>query len=411
MLFIHADLDAFYASVEQLDQPLYRGRPVIVGGLPGDRRSVVSTASYEARKYGVHSAMPIMEAYRLCPCGIYVRPRFARYAEKSAEVMRVFSSLTPTLQQISIDEAFLDISGMERVAGPSQTIACTVKESTRKATGLTVSLGIASNKYLAKIVSGLSKPDGVSIIAPGEELAFMCALPVGKIWGAGPKTQEQFRRYGFKTGADLYALPLKQLQAVFGDSFGDFLYKAVRGQAAAAFATERTTHSISAERTVPFDISDLFDMESVIFSLCETLLFRLLDEQAVSQTVHIKIRYNDFSTEAMQETFPYPIATISDLFERVCSLFRRKYQKGRSVRLIGVSLMKVQKEDSMKQGELFTVESTHGTKTLKEKSLEKHILTLNKKWGNAALTRGRSLLAAQSRRESRADKDNIIAET
>jgi DNA polymerase-4 len=237
--FIHADLDAFYASVEQLDHPEYRGKPVIVGGLPGDRRSVVSTASYEARVFGVHSAMPIAEAVRLCPQGIFLRGNMARYREKSGEIMAIFGGFSPSVQQLSIDEAFLDITGTRGLFGPPDVLADGLKEQVRRETGLTVSVGLASNKYIAKIASGLSKPDGKSIIPPGGEEAFMLSLPVNKIWGAGPKSQELFAVHGFKTCADLHGLSEEALVSIFGDAFGLFLYRAVRGEAAAAFDAER----------------------------------------------------------------------------------------------------------------------------------------------------------------------------
>ena len=171
--FVHADIDAFYASVEQLDCPEYRGKPVIVGGLPTDRRCVVSTASYEARRFGVHSAMPIAQAVKLCPQGIYLRGNMRRYQEKSAEIMALFADFSPCVQQLSIDEAFIDITGMEGLFGSPQIIAEKIKKRVSGESGLTVSIGISSNKYLAKIASGMSKPDGLFIIPPGGEEGFM----------------------------------------------------------------------------------------------------------------------------------------------------------------------------------------------------------------------------------------------
>ena len=233
--YIHADLDAFFASVEQLDNPALRGKPVIVGGLPGDRRSVVSTCSYEARRYGVHSAMPTAQAYKLCPAGVYLRGNMARYKEKSEEVMAVFRDFSPEVQQMSVDEAFLDISGMEKLFGSPPELAKKLKSAVSSRTGLTVSCGLASNKYIAKIASGMSKPDGLFIVENGDEEKFMCSLPLDKIWGAGKKTQEIFKRYGFKSCVDLHDIPEEKLQKLFGSAFGIFLYRAVHGQAAAEF--------------------------------------------------------------------------------------------------------------------------------------------------------------------------------
>ncbi|MDR0878722.1 MAG: DNA polymerase IV [Treponema sp.] len=382
--FIHADLDAFYASVEQLDHPEYRGKPLIVGGLPGDRRSVVSTASYEARKFGVHSAMPVAQAVKLCPHGIYLRGNMERYRQKSLEVMAIFADYSPVVQQLSVDEAFLDITGMEGLFGPPDVMAKKLKEDIRSRTGLTLSVGLASNKYIAKIASGMLKPDGICIIKPGDEEKFMRALPVGKIWGAGAKTQEEFKKRGFKTCEDIYRLSLEQLTSIFGKAFGLFLYRAVRGEAAAAFDEERGSHSMSAERTFPYDLYDEFAIETALFEICESLVWRLLDEKQQSRTVFIKIRYGDFITESAQETSANPVTSINDLFDRLLALFHKKYKSGMGVRLIGAGLSNL--EDPVPQGDLFAPADE------KESTLEKKILEINKKYPNAALKKGRSWL-------------------
>jgi DNA polymerase-4 len=390
--FIHADLDAFYASVEQLDHPEYRGRPVIVGGLPGDRRSVVSTASYEARRFGVHSAMPIAEAARLCPQGVFLRGNMKRYREKSREIMAIFGDFSPQVQQLSIDEAFLDISGTRRLFGPPAQLAGTLKERVRRETGLTVSAGLASNKYLAKIASGISKPDGLFVIKDGEEEAFMLSLPVGKIWGAGPKTQELFKLHGFKTCGDLHRLSQENLAAIFGNSLGLFLYRAVRGEAAAAFDEERGSHSMSAERTFEFDLYDTFVIETALFDICQTLMWRLLDCRWQSRTVSIKIRYGDFSTESGRETFQHPVRTFNELYEGLLDLFHKKYQAGRGVRLLGAGLMNLETQ-RVRQAELFVPPPKKGRPDEeKERHLEETILAINKKFPHGGLKRGRSWL-------------------
>jgi DNA polymerase-4 len=388
--FIHADLDAFYASVEQLDHPAYRGKPVIVGGLPADRRSVVSTASYEARRFGVHSAMPIAQAARLCPRGIFLRGNMARYREKSTEIMALFADFSPVVQQLSIDEAFLDITGMEGLMGPPAAMAEKLKQRIRARTGLTVSVGIAANKYVAKIASGISKPDGLYMVPPGGEGDFMRSLPVEKIWGAGDKARERFKQRGLKTGADIYALPLEALTANFGEAFGRFLYRAVRGEAAAAFDQERGSRSISAERTFPQDLHDEFALETALLDICQTLMWRLLDCHWRSRTVSLKIRYGDFSTEGARETSARPVSTLNDFYERLLHLFHQKYQKGRGVRLIGAGLMNLE-TGALYQGDLFDAEDA------KERRLEQAILEINRKFPEAALRRGRSWLAEPRR--------------
>jgi DNA polymerase-4 len=385
--YIHADLDAFYASVEQLDHPEYRGKPVIVGGLPGDRRSVVSTASYEARNYGVHSAMPVVRAYELCPGGIYLRGNMRRYREKSAEVMAIFSDFSPEVRQISIDEAFLDITGTQGLFGPPAETAKKLKAAVCGKTGLTVSLGLASNKYVAKIASGMSKPDGTFIIPPGGEEPFMRSLPTAKIWGAGKKAQEQFKQYGLKTGEDIHRMSLESLSRIFGKAFGLFLYRAVRGEPAASFDDERGTHSMSAERTFPHDLYDEFTIETELFDICQTIMFRLMDCHWQSRTVFIKIRYSDFSTISAQESLERPVNTINELFEHLSALFHRKYQRGRGIRLIGGGLANLETGRAARQGDLFDAAGD------RERNLEQYILEINKKFPAGALKKGRSWLA------------------
>ena len=384
--FIHADIDAFYASVEQLDNPEYRGKPVIVGGLPGDRRGVVSAASYEARKFGVHSAMPIGQAYKLCPGGIFLRGRMSRYQEKSGQIMAIFGDFSPEVQQLSVDEAFIDITGTQRLFGPPEDAARRLKERVRLETGLTVSVGLASNKYVAKIASGMSKPDGLFMVAIGEEETYMRSLPVGKIWGAGDKTQEAFKKYGLKTCEDIYRLSVGSLKSMFGNSFGSFLYQAVRGEPAENFDRKQSSQSISTERTFDYDLYDEFAIETALLDMCESLMFRLLSGSSRSATVSLKIRYSDFSTEVIRETFDNPILTLNDFYKHAVGLFHRKYQKGRGIRLIGAGLMNLQTENSTRQKNLF------GEENEKERRLEESILKINAKYPGAALRRGRSIL-------------------
>ncbi|MDR1412143.1 MAG: DNA polymerase IV [Spirochaetaceae bacterium] len=384
--FAHADLDAFYASVEQFDHPEYRGKPVIVGGLPGDRRSVVSTASYEARQYGVHSAMPIAQAVKLCPRGVYLRGNMGRYREKSREIMDIFADFSPTVQQLSIDEAFLDITGTEALFGPPRELAEKLKSKVFRDTGLTVSVGLASNKYIAKIASGISKPDGLYVIEPGSEEKFMRGLPAAKIWGAGSKTQELFRKHGLASCDDIYRLSPETLHSIFGQAFGTFLYRAVRGESAELFDDGRGSHSMSAERTFEYDLYDDFAIETELFNICQTVMWRLLNSRLQSRTISVKIRYADFSTEIARETFAEPVCTLNVLYDRVSALFRRKHRKGKGVRLIGAGLMNLENV-SARQGELFNGEGE------KERRLEEMILEINRKYPDAALRRGRSLLA------------------
>jgi DNA polymerase-4 len=308
----------------------------------------------------------------------------ARYRAKSGEIMLIFNRFSPEVQQLSIDEAFLDVSGTEGLFGPPDILAGKLKEEVRGETGLTVSVGLASNKYIAKIASGLSKPDGKTIIPHGGEEAFMLSLPVTKIWGAGPKTQELLAAYGLKTCADLHGLSRETLVSIFGNSFGLFLYRAVRGEAA-AFDEERATHSMSAERTFDVDLYDAFAIETALLDICQTLMWRLLDCRWQSRTVTVKIRYGDFSTESGRETFEKPVRTLNELYERILRLFYKKHQKGRGVRLLGAGLMNLETKRAY-QAELFDAgKAPEG----KERRLEETILEINKKFPGAALKRGR----------------------
>jgi len=385
--FVHADIDAFYASVEQLDRPEYRGKPVIVGGLPGDRRSVVSAASYEARRFGVRSAMPVAQAVRLCPDGIFLRGNMKRYREKSEEIMAIFAEFSPDVRQISVDEAFIDLTGTEGLFGPPETAAEKIKARVSGGAGLTVSVGVSPNRYLAKIASGMSKPDGLFLVPPGGEEGFMRGLPAEKIWGAGAGTRELFAKHGIKTGDDIFRLSLGVLTSLFGRARGLFLYRAVRGEGA-AFEDERETRSVSTERTFPFDLYDDFALESVLFDLCESLIWRLLEGRWRSRTVSVKIRYGDFSTESARETRRDCVATLNDLYDRLLGLFRGKYRKGAGVRLLGAGLMNLESAAEV-QGELFE----NGSE--KNRRLEMAILDINKKFPDAALRRGRSWLAGR----------------
>lgn len=343
--YFHIDLDAFFASVEQLDNPSYRGKPVIVGGLPGDRRAVVSTASYEARKYGVHSAMPLSKAVQLCPQGIFVRGRYRRYQELSARIMAIFGNYSPDVTQMSIDEAFLDMTGTERLFGRPEDVARRIKDEVRSRTGLSVSIGVAGTMYVAKIASGLNKPDGLTVVKAGDETAFMLALPLDKLWGAGGKTQKRLRDSGLFSTADIYSKSETLLQTMFGDSAGSFLYQAVRGNPGMTFGEEARNHSISSECTYDFDLTDRYAIDTALMELSMNVLYRMHKEQVKSRTLALKIRYEDFTTVSVQETGDFSISNADDMFERCKRLFDKKYEQGRGIRLLGVACEKVYGRD------------------------------------------------------------------
>jgi len=384
-VFLHVDLDAFFASVEQLDFPEYRGKPVIVGGKPGDRRSVVSTCSYEARKFGVHSAMSTAKAYELCPKGIYVYGRMYRYHEKSCEVMNIFNEFSPDVQQMSIDEAFIDITGTERLFGSPEETARKLKKRVFDETGLTVSVGIASNKYTAKIASGMSKPDGLFYVHSGQEEEFMRSLPLEKIWGVGTKTRERLHSAGFFSSESIFNASLSLLKSIFGECTASFLYNAVRGNEVETFDHRTSAKSISEEHTFEYDITDPYVIETALLQLSQDVFFRLLKEQLHSKTVHLKIRYEDFTTVSIQETQKSVFATSEALFDKAKELFYKKYESGRGIRLLGAGVQNVEKGLGEEQGELFDFGQS------KIQMLEKTILSLKEQNPDIPLKKARLL--------------------
>ncbi len=384
---LHVDLDAFFASVEQLDFPSYRGKPVIVGGLPGDRRSVVSTASYEARKFGVHSAMPTAKAYQLCPQGIYVRGRMDRYCQISRQIMDIFKEFSPDVQQMSIDEAFIDLTGTEKLFGSPETTARRIKERVLQETGLTVSVGLAANKYLAKIASGMDKPDGLYVIPPGGEERFMLSLPLEKLWGIGNKTRKLLNDRGFYTIEEIHRASLAGLTQLFGDSTGMFLYQAVRGQEAAGFDDEPKSRSISNESTYSFDLTDRDVILTALLDLCYTVYFRLLSDGFCSRTVHLKIRYEDFTTVSIQETLPRYISSTDDFYERIVHLFDVKYDRSMGIRLLGVGCQNLETGVSGAQQELFDFGEG------KKRAVETAVLELQKKDPKNLVKKARQFLS------------------
>ena len=384
-VFFHVDLDAFFASVEQLDNPAYRGKPVIVGGL--GRRGVVSTASYEARKFGVHSAMPIARARSLCPHGIFLKTRMQRYHEKSQEIMAIFKNFSPDIQQLSVDEAFLDMSGTEKIFGDTATAAHLLKKTIFEQTGLRVSVGAASNKYIAKIASGQSKPDGLLVIPPGSEAMFMQSLRLNEVWGIGSKTRARLAEAGLTTIAEILKQPESVLQLVIGNAAGTFLYQAVRGNTAHVFNEERKSRSISTERTFETDLHQKDEIADVLFQLSAELMYRILDEHIQSHTVHIKIRYADFTTVSAQQSGAV-INDSSDLYERAQQLFFSHFDDTQSVRLIGIG---VDVGSGSSQLHLFASE-----KDAKKRKLEEAVLNITKNNSSIKIIQAR-LLPPQDR--------------
>ena len=369
-LFFHVDLDAFFAAVEVLDHPEYKGKPLIIGHR--GPRSVVSTCSYEARKYGVHSAMPMETALRLCPQAITVPGNMRRYSEKSKEVMAIIRDIAPEYIQASIDEAYLNMTGTNLIYSSPREAAILLKERVRKETGLTISVGAASSRFIAKLASDYRKPDGLTIVPEGLECDFVDTVGLKKLWGVGKATLDRLERYNIRTTQDLRLYSEERLGQLFGQAAGSYLYKVCRGQDPGIYSGENKSHSISAERTFFPDLIQKEAIELYLLELSQEVTFRSLDEHFVARTIGIKIRYPDFTTVSIQTTPQDGIYNSSEVFEKAKNLFWQKY-KGGGVRLLGVGLYQMYSGDDIEQEELFKDDEK------KKRSLERVILGINKK--------------------------------
>ena len=346
---IHADLDAFYATVEQLDNPELRGKPVLVGGRP-ESRGVVATASYEARPFGVRSAMPMRTAVRLCPQGIIVRPRFNRYRDMSRQVMDIFREFTDTIEPLSLDEAYLDISEtVDEVAGPWPLgLALDIKRRVKEVTGLTVSVGVSVSKSVSKIASDLEKPDGLVVVPPGQQSQFLAPLPVGKLWGIGPKTAERLKSEGVDTIGALATQSPEWFQRIFGQRSESIRMRAM-GLDDEPVHTERTTKSVSSETTFPDDIGDPEELKRVLDGLAEGVAESLERKDLRGRTVTVKLRLADFTTFTRQSTLPVPSNDTQSIREMAWKLLSAELTPGRTFRLLGVGASNFSEPDEVRQ--------------------------------------------------------------
>jgi DNA polymerase-4 len=332
---LHADMDAFFASVEQLDQPKLRGLPVLVGGV--GLRSVVAAASYEARAFGCHSALPMAIAKRRCPKAVIVPPRGSRYREVSRQVFAIFGRFSPLVEPLSIDEAFLDLTGTERLLGPPATVGEHIKQDVRAETGLTVSVGIAHNKFLAKLASDLEKPDGLTIIRPDMLDTWLAKLPVEKLWGVGPATRQKLETLGARTFGDVRALSDDQLRQAFGD-FGPHFARLARGLDDRTVTPDSQAKSIGQEQTFAVDITAPDEVRSVMLSQAEQVARRLRQHDLSARTVTVKIRYGNFQTITRSQTLSDPTDSTDDIWQAAGALFDRwSANSFQPVRLIGVT--------------------------------------------------------------------------
>ncbi len=335
---VHCDMDAFYASVEVLDNPALAGKPVIVGG--GERRGVVAAASYEARRYGVHSAMPVATAKRLCPGGVFLPVRMGRYRDVSDRIFGIFRRFTPLVEPVSIDEAFLDVTASVRLFGAPEAIARAIKAAVRGETGLTVSAGVAPSKLVAKIASDLRKPDGLTVVPRGKVLAFLAPLPVGKLWGVGDVTREALRRMGVTTIGELARVAPEVLGARFGEC-GLHLHRLANGIDDRDVETEREAKSIGHEDTYDADIRDLAAMRRELLGLADRVAERLRGHGVKGRTVTLKVKYADFTTITRAATLPGPTDDGGEVYRCVVPLLAKTEAGRRPVRLLGISVSRL----------------------------------------------------------------------
>jgi len=335
---IHVDMDAFFASVEQRDDPSLRGKPVAVGGSSG--RGVVAAASYEARRFGVRSAMPSVTAQRLCPDLIFRKTRFDVYREVSQQIRAIFRDYTPLVEPLSLDEAYLDVTEDLRGLGSATRIAQDIRRRIKEETRLTASAGVSYNKFLAKLASDQNKPDGLCVIRPGEGAVFVAGLPIKRFHGVGPKGAEKMARLGIATGADLAAKDLVFLRSHFG-SFAEYLYRAARGIDLRQVRAHRIRKSVGGERTFHEDISKPQDLREAMDRIVDIVWDRIDNAQASGRTVTMKLKYNDFTLMSRATTLNRPVSGKPELGRIGHALLQEVLPLSRPIRLMGLTLSKL----------------------------------------------------------------------
>lgn len=394
---IHVDMDAFFAAVEQLDDPSLRGKPVIIGG-PPESRGVVSTASYEAREFGVHSAMSSAMAHRLCPHGVFLRGNHERYSEVSAQIHEIFTRFTPLVMPLSCDEAFLDVSGSQKLFAPAEQIGQLIKDTIKNETGLTASVGLAGTLFVAKIASDMDKPDGLTIIRDSEVIERLAPLPIRRMWGVGKVAEKKMLRLGIDTIGQLQSWPLKELSENFGN-FGDHLYYLCRGIDPREVAAESEAEkSISNEQTFSCDIMKISELKNALLYLSDKVAYRARKAQMPGRTVQLKVKYFDFTTITRRITLPNATSCAQEIFETAFKLLKDKTECGsRSVRLIGVGISNFS-ESTQQQQSMFHNTQTNNNREKIEKA-EIAADRIIEKLGRGSIGRGSIMLGSTRRKK------------
>jgi len=343
---LHVDMDAFYASVAEKDNPKLKGKAVVVGA---GRRGVVSSANYEARKFGIRAAMPVYKAKALAPHAIFISPDMARYQEVSSQVMKIFEQVTPLVEPISLDEAFLDVTGSKRLLGSGRQIADLIRKRVVEQEGITCSVGISHNKFIAKIASNHCKPNGVLEIDPDKLLEFLHPLAAKEIWGVGPKTNEQLMKMGLQTIGDIANTPRSTLIRILGQASGSSLYELAWGRDYRDVETERREKSSSASETFDHDLDSQEEILKEFLRLTERGVERMRERGYATNTISIKVRFSDFKTITRSKTVDLPITGTQEIFEIVKNLYLALNLDRVLIRLVGISLDSLVADDDVKQ--------------------------------------------------------------
>lgn len=391
---MHIDMDAFYAAVEQLDNPAYRGKPVIVGGDPRSR-GVVSTCSYEARKFGVHSAMPLREAYGRCPQGIFLPVRGNRYADISRQIMRILAEYTPLIEPLSLDEAFLDLTGSEKIFGPALEIAKMIVARIEKEIGLSASVGLAPNKFLAKLASDLRKPKGFVVVTRENMREILDDLPVGKLWGVGPKTEEQLHQLGIRTIGMLRRVDPQALESRFGEA-GVVLHQLANGIDERPVVNDEEAKSIGHEITFQTDTDDRPFLAGVLLWLSDQVARRLRRHNLKGRIITVKIRDHNFKTLTKRTTLYEPTDFEEEIYQEALKLAQQVEWGAKKVRLIGVSLSGFTSPENQQLG-LFGEEVTAKNEELEK--LHQAVDELRDRYGEGIITKGTILRVKKKLKE------------
>ena len=390
-MILHVDMDAFYASVEQFDDPRLAGKPVVVGGTP-EGRGVVAAANYTAREYGIHSAMPAARARRLCSHAVFIKPRMERYSAVSLALRTIFCRYTPVIEPLSLDEAFLDVTSSLRLFGEAESIASRIKGDIFDELGLVASVGVAPNKFLAKLASDLDKPDGLVVVPVDAIEAFLEPLPVSRLWGVGKVSKRGLAEMGVTTIGDLRRLPAELLSSRFGNSAAHFA-RLARGIDDRQVVPDRDAKSISHETTFATDIGDDEVLRSWLLELTEQVATRLRRQQLRGKTVFIKVRYEDFRTITRSETLDAPTSVTRELYSTAARLLQTQFERhSQPVRLLGMGASGITAEN-LEQGQLFVSEDSE-----QQQRIDSVVDAVKSRFGNRSMRRGGGARRARDRR-------------